>query len=411
MDLRKEQLNTQIGPQFDIIVAGGGPAGCAAALAAARCGTKTLLVEQGTCLGGMWTAGLVNPIFDFQNKGGILREIITRLKKEYSFGGFIHSCFQIEDMKFLLEQMLCDAGVEILYGTIVSRAWMEGDTVKGVVVENKSGRTVFPAKVCIDCTGDADLAVSAGVKTVMGRQEDGKCQGMTLMFLLGNIDFMQRDCNELFDLIKEAAEQCASDFTLPYDRPYIIQIPNSNTAVVQLTHIRGLDPTDAFDLSRATIEGRKQAYETVRFMKSHIPQFRDVLLLQTASLIGVRESRRIVGEYTLTAEDALVGRQFEDGITCATFGMDIHNPEDTTQQCQAVKPYQIPYRCLVPAEIDGLLVAGRCISGTHEALASYRVTGNCAAMGEAAGYAAFECVKTGRPPRRITIHEIKSHME
>ena len=374
---------------YDVIVVGGGPSGIGAAIGAARAGADVLLIEQYGFAGGMWTAGLVNPVFDHANKGGVLAEIIGRLQKEDVWGGFIDSCFQYEPMKWILDEMLAEAGVTPLYHTMFSEPVLDGDRVTGVVVENKDGRTLYAAKWVIDCTGDADVAARAGVPCVVGRPEDGKCQAMTLMFLLGNIEFMQGDCNELYGILQEALAQHPSDYEIPFTRPYVIQIPNARQAVVQLTHIRGKNVLSAEALTEAEIEGRRQVRDTVRLMKKH-PLFKDVELLYTAPQIGVRDSRRIVGKYTLTAEDCAAGRQFEDGVTVATFGIDIHNPDNDDQTCLPVKPYEIPMRCMIPVNREGLLVSGRCISGDFAAQASYRVTGNCVALGEAAGRYAAE---------------------
>ena len=357
---------------YDVIVVGAGPAGIGAAIGAARAGADTLLVEQYGFAGGMWTAGLVNPVFDHANKSGVLADIICRLQEEGAWGGFIDSCFQYEPMKWILDEMLAESGVTPLYHTVFSEPLLDGNRVTGVYVENKDGRTLYRAKWVIDCTGDADVAFRAGVPCVAGRPEDGKCQAMTLMFLLGNIEFMQGDCNELYALLREALEKNPCGYTIPFTRPYIIQIPGARQAVVQLTHIRGKNVLSAEELTQAEIEGRRQVRDTVRLMRKH-PVFKDVELL-----------------YSLTAEDCAAGRQFEDGVTVATFGIDIHNPDNDDQTCLPTRPYAIPMRCMIPVNREGLLVSGRCISGDFAAQASYRVTGNCIAMGEAAGKYAAE---------------------
>ncbi|MHC1695884.1 MAG: FAD-dependent oxidoreductase [Eubacteriales bacterium] len=411
MNTIREELDTTIKGDYDIIVAGGGPAGVGAAVAAGRTGARTLLIEKFSFAGGQWTAGLVNPVFDYRNKKGIMREIQQRLEGKNVWGGFFNSSFQYEYMKKLLDEMLAEAGVTVLYDTKFSRALTVKNKVNGVVAENKGGRSAFLSKVAIDCTGDADVAASAGAHFHVGREADGKVQAKTLMFTVGNISFDQTDCNTLYNLMRKAKEEHSDSYEIPYDRPYIISIPGTNTAVVQLTHMRGYNPLDGSDLSQAFIEGRRQAVETVEFWHKYIPEFRDVILLQTAPLLGVRESRQIVGEYTLTAEDLSEGRKFDDSITNVTFNMDIHEPDSTSQSCLRTLPYQIPYRCLIPKKIDGLLVAGRCISGTHEAMSSYRVTGNCTAMGEAAGYAAYEAIKQDKDLRDVQVHEILRHID
>ncbi len=401
----QETLTTKIAGRYDVIVVGGGPAGACAAIAAARSGARTLVVEQTLSLGGMWTGGLVNPLFDYREKKGILAELIADLRQLGSFGGFSNACFGYEDMKRLLEQKLLCAKGEILYQTQFVRALTEKTSVTGIVVENKEGRSAYLAKVVIDCTGDADVVASAGFATEMGRGPDHLCQAMTLMFTVGNVQYMQKGCDDLRKLIEAALQRQDTGYRLPYTRPYMIQLPNSHTAVVQLTHMRGYNPLSTWEIGKAAIEGRRQAYEVVTFLKNYVPEFFQIELLQTAPLLGVRESRRICGEYMLTKEDLLAGRHFADEITTASFGMDTHNPSDDSQQCHAVKPYGIPYRCLIPKNSERLLVAGRCISGTSEAMASYRVTGNCAAIGEAAGIAAA-IASRGRGVREVKVEEI-----
>ncbi|MBQ8509699.1 MAG: FAD-dependent oxidoreductase [Clostridia bacterium] len=407
----KETLTTPVAGEYDVIVVGGGPAGACAGIAAARAGARTLVVEKMLYLGGMWTGGLVNPLFDYAQKKGILGELIGDLKKRNSWGGFWKMCFGYENMKELLESKLLDAGGEVLYQTMFCRTIVEDGRVCGVVCENMDGRRAFMGKVVIDCTGDANVAHSAGLPTFVGREGDGLCQAMTLMFTIGNVDFLQDKANELFDMVEEANAVEDTGYRLPFTKPFIIQIPNTRHAVVQLTHMRGYDPTSASDLTKAAIEGRRQAMEVVNFLKARVERFRDIELLETAPLLGVRESRRIAGEYTIDRNDLIDGGRHEDDITTASFGVDIHDPSSTNQKCYGVKRYGIPYRSLIPKGIEGLLVAGRCISGTSEAMASYRVTGNCAAMGEAAGAAAAEAAMQGIGVRDVKIGDIVKHID
>ena len=380
-----ENFSTPVTGEYDVIVVGGGTAGSVAGIAAAREGAETLVIERENYLGGMWTGGLVNPIFDYRVKDGILIELIEDHKKLGTWGGFGDSCFNCENMKRLLEEKLTAAGGEALFGATFSKLLMEGRRATGVVVECRGGRRAYLAKEVIDCTGDAEVAASAGFPFEIGRESDHLCQAITLMFTIGNVDFLQATCNDLREMVESALEKNDTGYRLPYMRPYIIQIPDSRTAVVQLTHMRGYDPLSPEDMSKALSEGRKQAYDAVEFLKHNVERFKDIELLETAPLLGIRESRRIVGEYTLTREDCAEGRRFDDEVTTATFGIDIHNPLDDSQQCYGVKRYGIPLRCLIPKGSENLFVAGRSISGTSEAMASYRVTGNCAAMGEYIG--------------------------
>ena len=407
MEYITENLRTPVGEHYDVIVAGSGPAGCCAAIAAARAGASVLLVEQQGCFGGMWTTGLVNPVFDWRNKTGLMKEIVEKLAARGGFGGFIRSCYQIEDMKSLLDELLTEAGVHLLSDTVAAAVLQEGNTITGLIVENKSGRTAYPAAVVIDCTGDADVCARAGVETVMGGEDETDVQACTLMFAIGNVNFEQDHYYQLANMVKEAIERTGSSYRLPYARPYIIQAPGCDQAVVQLTHMHGVDPRVAEDTTAAKIEGRRQARDAFLFLKENVPMFKDITLLQPAAQLGIRESRRLVGEYTITTKDMLEGHHTEDAIATATFNVDIHNQNNDEQSHFDVKPYGIPYRSMVPVKADGLLVAGRCISGTHEAMASYRVTADCAAMGQAAGCAAALCAQKCCTPRALPFAELR----
>lgn len=396
-----EKLNTPVAGEYDVIVAGGGPAGVSAASAAAENGAKTLVVEQFGFFGGMWTAGLVNPMFDTHSKGSIVKKLVDLLKENNSWGGFEGISFDYEMIKAILDKLVIRSGADILFHSHISKTYMEGGQVKGIIVENKSGRSLYRSKVVIDCTGDGDAAAYAGAEYSYGRETDGLTQPMTLMFKLGNIHYTQADRDQLYKLITKAISDNNLDYKLSYKHPYIIMLPGSESAVVQMIHLKGLSGVNAVDLTKAEIAGRKEAMEIYRLFRQYIPEFSNITLEQTASHIGVRESRRIKGVYTLTLDDVLNGRKFDDGIALCTFPVDIHQPDKDGQSTYFPQPYHIPYRCLVPEKIDGLLVAGRCISGTHEAHASYRVTGNCMAMGEAAGIAAAIAVRDGVNVRDI----------
>ncbi len=403
MNYIEENLKTPISGEYDVIIVGGGPAGVGAAVASGRCGLKTLLIEQTGCLGGMQTSGLVNPMFDNENKSGLVREIVDELRSGGKFGAFWDMCFDYEYMKRLLDKKVTEAGVKILFNTRFVKTIVEETVVKGVIIESKRGREAFFSKMVIDCSGDADAAVSAGVKTYLGSQ-NGELQSATLMFMIGNTDYMQDGQNDLYNIMKENLEKPGCKYKLPFIHAYIIKLPGMRNAVVQLTHMRVNNPIDPFEVSQLYIEGRKQAVEAFEFLKT-IPMFSDITLLQTAPLIGIRESRRIEGEYTLTAEDMVEGKKFDDGFTTVTFNIDIHKADGSAQNCIKTKPYEIPFRCLIPKGYDGIIVAGKTISGTHEAMASYRVTSDCMAMGEAAGYAVNRAIKNNINIREVNIKE------
>lgn len=419
-----EQNRVPILGEYDVLVIGGGPAGIAAALSSARNGMKVLLFEGYGFLGGMWTAGMVNPFFDCENKGGICAELVERID---ALGMSVMNgpqmwCFDVETMKIVLDKMLMEAHVDILFHTMFSAPILEEGKVRGVIVENKGGRSAYLGKVVIDCTGDGDVAARAGAPYEIG-DEKGQVQPMTLMFRMSNIDYIQDyytyrhyEDNELIHILDRALERAGiKDYPFNYRRPCVLQMPGSHTAICQSTHIRNKLSINPDELTAAEIEGRQEVQSLIGLLRTYLPQFKNVQLDCTGPHIGIRESRRIMGEYRLTEEDVCESRQFDDGICTATFWIDIHQNEgvdQNEQQGPKLTPrYQIPYRCLVPLRIDNILVAGRCISGSFAAHASYRVTGNCVAMGQAAGIAAALCVRQGISPREVKGVEVVARMK
>ena len=390
MDYITENLKTEIKGNYDLIVVGGGPAGCAAAITAGRAGLKVLLVERYGFLGGTWTAALVTPFFDAANKGGLVREIVNDLKAKDAFGAFWNISFDFETLKQLLDDKVQQAGVEVLFHTYFCEPVMEEKTVCGVIVQNKGGRAAYLSKYVLDCTGDGDVAVRAGAEYVYGDGENA--QDMTTMFLMSNVKYRQQKPDELVNLMKKACAEHDTGYNIDFDKPYVIALPPGNLAVVQLVHIRGKNGVDPKQLSEAEMLGRKKAMEAFNLFKKYIPEFKDAELICTAPQIGVRESRHIIGEYVLTADDLINGAEFPDGGDFKVcFNVDIHNGEE--QDCRQVKPYQIPLRALKPKGLKGILTAGRCISGDYIAHASYRVTGDCVAMGEMAANAVVDMLK------------------
>ena len=388
--------------KYDVIVVGGGPSGAPAGIASARMGAKTLVIEAQNSLGGMWSGGFMNPLFSWKTKKGILEELINDLKERNAWGGFWDESFIFEYMKLLLEQKSVEAGVDLLYDTRYIGCECEENRVKGVYVSNIEGISYYEADVFIDATGDASLCADAGVEWQIGVDGDyTECQAMTQMFMVAGFPEKYRDGLKMYDVCEAAFLKEGKGNHTPFDRPYLIPAPNSDFANVQLTHMRGYDPLNATDRTKAVIEGRQQMITVFEALKNHDKDFEDMSLIGAAPLLGVRESRRIVGEYTLNEDDLLNGAKFPDGICTCGFGIDIHDSKATKQTVIHTKPYQIPFRSLIPKGFEGLLVAGRSISGTHLAMASYRVTGNCCAMGEAAGKAAAYAVKNNCSVRDI----------
>ena len=388
----QENLTTPIFGEYDAIVVGAGPAGCGAALALGRSGMKTLLIEKFNCLGGAWTTGFMNPFFDCHAKTGIVHELVSELKAANQFGGFWDISFNYEYMKVILERKMQQANVEVLYNTTFSRTLTEDKTVYGIVAENIEGRFAVLAKTVVDCTGDGSVAASAGCPFELGVDGDYKeCQAMTLMFLVGNIPEKYKDGMMIYEKLNAVYEKAGKQ--IPFRVPYLIPVPNSHFGVIQFTHMYEYNPLSAKALTQATMEGRQQLIDAFEFLTKYDEEFKDLELITSSSVLGVRESRRIIGEYRMRTEDILTGATFEDAVARVTFGADLHTKSNKGQNCFQVQPYYIPLRALIPQGYKGIVVAGRCISGSREAMASYRVTGNCAQMGESAGYYIAEAIK------------------
>jgi len=418
----------------DVLVVGAGPAGVCAAIAAARAGAKTLLVEAGPAFGGMWTLGMQTHATCFHDGkkvivGGIAREIVDRLGKlgaaEIPERKIVDSpksyalAFDPEFMKCILDGLVVDAGVQPLLHTLCVGATVEGDRVTGIVTESKSGRRALRAGVTVDCTGDADVAFFAGAPTQRGREIDGKCQPVTITFILGDVDYekMKRwaeaNPSERERVDREAHErgELSTPMRVPLGAPQLYP----GVTYHNVTRVLDVDITRAEDLTRAEIEGRRQVMEIVQYYRRSIPGYEKCRLQSIASSLGMRESRRIEGEYTLTADDVLSARHFPDGIARQNYYIDVHNPDgaglegksSTSHRPPTGSHYEVPFRCLVPLRREQLLVAGRCLSADRHALGSARVTVCCAQMGEAAGIAAAWAVQRKTPVRRIDGAELK----
>jgi hypothetical protein len=404
--------------EVDVLVVGGGPAGIGAAIAAGREGARALLVERHGMLGGMWTAGMVNPFFDFRRKGWLVAELIDRLNAEGAWRDDPwRATFDVEAMVRTLEAMMGEAGAGFLYHVFAADTIVADGVVRGVVTESKAGRHAVMAKVVIDCSGDGDVAARAGVPYELGRMSDGLMQPMTLMFeIVGTGDYEQPGgSGHTYDRMVEAIEEHDLGVELPFGRvnyaPAIIKLPPPDNAVVQATHVYRLNALDPGDLTKGIVDARKQARDLVEVMR-RMEGLENVRLVRTGPTIGVRETRRVCGRYRLDEEDIAEGRRFGDAVTNCTFCVDVHEPAPgaglPSGHNTPMKPYEIPYRCLLPEGIENLLVAGRCISGSHIAHASYRVTGNCMAMGQAAGLAAAMALKRGRAPGDLPGEELRA---
>lgn len=398
--------------RFEVVVAGGGPAGLAAAIASARGGAETLLIERYGFLGGMATAGLVGPFMRTVGVEGVFTELLNHMAR---LGGAVGNAFDPEVFKYVADRMVEEAGVKLLLHTLVVGALMEGEAVKGLIVENKCGRGVVLAKVVIDATGDGDVASFAGAPFNKGREEDGLTQPATLMFRLGGVKPAKVDVEEVNKLFQEARGR--GEISIPQESVTFGcrgSTVRDGEVSVNWTRVVKVDGVDASDLTKAEVEARRQVMEAIAFYRKHVPGYEGCYLIDTAPQVGVRESRRIIGEYILTKEDVLEGRRFNDAIARCSYPIDIHNPEGPGTTWIPLNPgawYEVPYRCLVPKKIENLLVAGRCISATHEAHSSLRIMPTCISIGQAAGVAASIAVKSGLAPRKIDVEILKRELQ
>jgi len=417
--------------EADVVVAGGGPAGFGAALASARSGASTLLIERYGSLGGVGTnsmvAGFASGFHDGKRQiiGGAFGEMRERL---YEQGALLKTDsfepFDPDRLSFYYMKTLLDAGVSLQLHTFVTDVAMNGDRIEAVIIESKSGRQAIKAHTFIDATGDADVASRAGVEFEIGRPSDGRMQPVSFMYALGGVDIgkvIREEIAKPFNGHISGMDHIIFEghpdrVALAKERGFLINLPRNEIALawslpgrpdvvyVNFSRIQDVNGTKTEDLIRAEIEGRSQVDEGLAFFRHFMPGFENCFLLRTAAQAGVRESRRIVGRYTLTEDDVLRTKQFDDVVAQAHYMIDIHDP--VGQGTRSVKlsqgsSYDIPYRSLLQDKVGNLLVAGRCISATHEAFSSLRVMSISMATGEAAGTAASLCVRNNVSPGEL----------
>lgn len=419
--------NLPVTREVDVLVVGGGPAGVGAALASARNGARTLVVEQFNCLGGVATAGGHGHISKYdedgtgrQIVGGIADEIARRVVAANLGVRNSHGImFEVEGLKLLLDQMAGEAKVDLLYHTFFSDTIVEGGAVTGAVIQNKSGRQVIRARRVVDCTGDGDVAFRAGCPHEAGRVSDHKCQPVTLMFTIGGVEWEKVQAWRTSYQMREVWEEAQRKGDM---RPFQKTImgwwwtPTRPDQVgVNFTHVINTDSTQSEDLTRATIEARKQAYETIEVYRKYVPGMERCYMVSTPNTIGIRESRRIMGDYVLTEEDVKSQREFADNICYGSFFVDIHCIDGPGMDPTEWRPpkgfkYHIPYRILVPRNVENLLTAGRCVSCTHVALGSIRVMVPCIGMGEAAGTAAALSIRSAVSPGQMDIDMLQAQL-
>lgn len=430
--------------EVDILVVGGGPAGIMAARAAAESGLKVMLIESRGYLGGNLTLGL--PILGYLGRKGnqvvegLPQMLIDRLRargkasehkpcKNHVSLTIIDS----EEVKDVALEMLEDVGVKILFYVFCSDVIKEGNDVKGVIIESKEGREAILAKTVIDCTGDGDVAFRAGVECHKG-DTDGGMQPPTLMFCMRGVNVQElRDAivnrPEEFDMdvmpteqfkkgpfivvgfrkkIEEAREK---GYSIPVARTILITGLADDEIWVNMSRVCGVDSTNPTSYTDGEITARMQNDEIERYLRDFIPGFEHAWRDKVAAFMGIRESRVIKGKYVLTADDILSCRKFDDAVGVASYPVDIHHSHgDDCTMMWCPDCYDLPYRMLVPEKVENLLVAGRCASMTHEAMASARVMSTCMVMGEAAGRAAKIAIEEGVPVSKVNVEAVREDL-
>ncbi len=394
--------------KVDVLVCGGGPAGVGAAIFAARAGAKTMLIETMPFLGGVWTAVGVSHLMAGRGRDGVNAEIHRRLPVHEVFG---RNIYLIEDMKILLDDLMAEAGVELQFHTRAAAVAKDGRRVRGVFTESKSGLEFIEAGMVVDATGDGDIAAAAGCDFEMGRPFDGRMQPVTLFGTIGGYRGEPAKGRALVEILERGGWRPSYPPVTLFPQP-----GQPGVFVLMATQFYGVDATNVRDLTRTEILGRKEIRKCVATFKEHGgDDWKNVFLIKTGPAIGVRETRRIRGHYYLTWEDLDRGAQFEDGIADIRAGSNIHSvddpygdgpPQGMTPPKFRVQPYQVPFRCLVARDVDNLLTAGRCISGDHYALGSYRLTGSVVQTGEAAGLGAALAMERNVLPHELTAEQL-----
>jgi hypothetical protein len=413
--------NVLVAGRYDVLVAGAGPAGICAAVAAAREGAKVALIERYGMLGGMLTSGHVGPILGMVSKGTMRDELMALLGvPDNDMIGETGVAHDPERAKRVLAEFVHHENIDVYLQTAIADAMLGGSAVEGLILAGKEGPFALRGSVTVDATGDGDVAYLAGAPTEAGR-EDGKMQPVTLEFTIegvdesrgiaciGDVDDVQLNGERFLDFCKRCGDQGLLPANIVAVRLHRTGTPGERR--VNTTQVNGVDATKAAQLYPAELELRRQIDLLVDFFHKYLPGYERCRAISSATTLGVRETRRVMGEYVITAEELAAGARFPDAVVHrAEFIVDIHNPNGAGQaeeKIQYVAPYDLPYRCFVPLRAEKLLIAGRAISGTHRAHASYRVMSICMAMGQAMGVAAALSARTGVTPRDLDPEKVR----
>ncbi|MBI3279085.1 MAG: FAD-dependent oxidoreductase [Acidobacteria bacterium] len=444
--VREPETTIPVGREVDVLVVGGGPSGIIAATAAAEDGLQVGLIENRSFVGGNLTIGL--PVLGFLGQkgnqviAGLPQKFIDRLRAKNAASEHrrcpLHmgiTLVEPEAVKTVALEMLLENGVDVTLHCMCAGVVVEGNRLRGIITESKAGRQAILSKVIIDCTGDADVACRSGVPCEKGDEQHGGMQPPTLMFCLAGVDtekLRHSICNEprtyLTDFIpndyfgqnrqfivvglrQQIQRAQEAGLSIPTERTILITGLREGEVWVNMTRVKGVDGTEVRSLTAGEIEARRQIEDIQRYLTLYVPGFEKAYFTKTAPFLGIRETRRIAGEYVMTRDDVLSCRRFDDAIAVASYPIDLHHPNDkgcTLEWCGDC--YDIPYRSLVPKSVENLLVAGRCISATHEAMSAIRVMATCMAMGEAAGRAAKLSVRERVSPRHIDVRRLQEDL-
>lgn len=412
--------------QADVVVLGAGSAGCTAAIAAARGGADTLLVERYGFLGGTSTMvldtfyGFYMPGNDAHRVvGGIPWEVVERLRvrgmileRPSSYGAGQAVTYDPPTLQVVWEQTALAAGVRLLLHTFCVDVLRDGERITGLVVANKRGLGLIRANLFIDTSGDADLCFRAGVP-FQAAGEDGPAQSLTTTFRLGNVDSARAAAVKRADLVRLMREaNLSGDYRLPREEGSVHRTPVEGLVATNMTRVASVDATDPAILTQAEVEGRRQALEYTRFLRERVPGYEQAYLTNFSTQIGIRETRRVYGDYRLTRADVLAAQRFPDAVAQCGAPIEDHHPGSDTrwEYVPQGQTYDIPFGCLIPQQIANVLIAGRCLSATHDAHASVRSMAQCMAMGQAAGTAAALALRQACEPRDLPIASLQERL-
>jgi hypothetical protein len=387
-----------------------------------------MIVEMGGCLGGIATAGMMSH-WGGESSSRVMQELFVR-SREMDLGySWIdennpgENSIPHDIQMIVLEEMMREEGIKILYYSMVCDAVTENERIVGVTVQNKSGKGFIRAKCVIDATGDGDVAASAGVPFVKGRESDGKMQPCTLMFKIGGVDYDRAVFPHSFETTVETEKgelQALGDKLLPFPAGHVLlyRQPEPGTVCVNMTNAIGIDGTDAESVTQGMMTCRSQIMPIIRFLREYAPGYEKCWLMSSASLLGIRETRHFEGIESLSAEDILEANYHDNWIVRrAYFNFDVHNLTGSSldktgiqKEWKQTGTYTIPYGCLLPKNVEGLLLSGRNISGSHLAHSNFRIMSVCIALGEAAGVAAALSVKQGKRLRDIDVKDIQKRL-